>query len=311
MGTNRQPFILQQLSLTASTAYAVCVPNESTLGQNIAANYWARKFAAEEQHPLFVTTWIAGYHFQWAVQRAALTYAQTRNSAEFSSIVTGAIQQLQNQLGEDTGEARTRFNKQHALQPCDERQIWQIEALVLRCRHFTNDSWRIGSAFQNDGTWRQLMIWTVLGLDESLSQLAFDGVAQVTATQLSARSGISELLCSWYLDTHLSQEERAQAIQDALIELTTTWGYRDVTALIRQAHAADAAEYPGTDREDYLCVLQTPQGGPVYCRSSSRLSEELQKARDRNTPYACCPAPDPSVHPRSNFDLEEKENTHE
>jgi hypothetical protein len=311
MGTSIQRFILQQLSLTASGAYATHIPSETTLQQNIVAEYWAKQLASAAQQTFFVSVWRAGYYFHWAVARAALTYTQTRDSAGFSSMVTGALRGLQEQLGE-IGAASASFNEQQEVQPRDEQQARRIECMVQCCQHFANDSMGMWAAFLNDGTWRRLMTWAVRGLDEALARDVPDHTQQVTAAQLSASSGISELLCTWYLDARMSPEERAQAVKDAIAELTAQWGYRDITELICQMNAADAAEYPAEHREEqaYLCVLQTPEGGPVYCRSSRRLFKELQAARATNTPYERCPAPDPCQHMwmvAGNFDLEDDE----
>jgi len=303
--------MLQQLSLTASGAYATHIPGETTLQQNIAAEYWAKQLASTAQQALFVSVWRAGYHFHWTVARAALTYVQARDSTGFSKTVTGALRGLQEQLGE-IGVASASFNEQQEVQPRDEQQARRVECLVQCCRHFADDSMGMWAAFLNDGTWPRLMTWAVRGLDEVLARVVPDHAQQVTAAQLSASSGVSELLCSWYLDARMSLEERAQAVKDAIAELTARWGYRDITELICQMNAADAAGYPGERREEqvYLCVLQTPEGGPVYCRSSRRLFKELQAARDKNTPYEHCPAPDPRQHPwmvTGNFDLEDDE----
>ena len=313
MGSNTQRFLLQQLGLTASGAYATHIPGETTLQQNIVAEYWAKQLASAAQQTFFVSVWRAGYHFHWAVARAAHTYTQTHDSAEFSSTVTGALKGLQEQLGE-IGVASASFNEQQEVQPRDEQQARRIECMVQCCRHFANDSMGMWAAFLNDGIWHRLMTWVVRGLDEAFARDVPDHAQQVPAAQLSASSGVSELLCIWYLDARMSPEERAQAVKDAIAELTAQWGYRDISELIRQMNAAYAAEDPGEYREEQssLCVLQTPEGGPVYCRSSRRLFKELQAARDKNIPYERCPAPDPRQHPwmvAGNFDLEDDEYT--
>jgi hypothetical protein len=105
----------------------------------------------------------------------------------------------------------------------------------------------------------------------------------------------------------------------AIAELVTQWGYRDVTELIKRVNAQlDAMEQDEEDREngpllpsfDYLHVVQTPEGGPVYCRQEQQLFKELDKARRGGHHYEHCPAPDPVKNIWmiiGNFDLDEDE----
>ena len=86
------------------------------------------------------------------------------------------------------------------------------------------------------------------------------------------------------------QREQQQA-QEAITELITKWGYRDVTGLLRLVYEQEAwGEF------NYLCVLQSPEGGPVYCAQPRRLFKELTKARNLNVQYEMCPAPDPKAN---------------
>jgi len=104
----------------------------------------------------------------------------------------------------------------------------------------------------------------------------------------------------------------------AIQELTEQWGYRDITELIRRVNAQlDAMEQDEEDREngplpgfDYLRVVQTPEGGPVYCRQEQQLFKELDEARRGGHHYEHCPAPDPVKNiwmVIGNFDLDEDE----
>jgi hypothetical protein len=87
---------------------------------------------------------------------------------------------------------------------------------------------------------------------------------------------------------------RAEAVQAAIAELTTKWGYRDISALIAVINTLNTEEDPQyADPTTYLCVLQTPEGGPIYCKTAKRLFRELEAARVRNKPYTQCPAPNP------------------
>jgi hypothetical protein len=61
---------------------------------------------------------------------------------------------------------------------------------------------------------------------------------------------------------------------------------------------------------DYLCVLQTPEGGPVYCRRERQLFKELEDARAMGHRWEQCPAPDPEENLWmivGNFDLDDDE----
>lgn len=107
-------------------------------------------------------------------------------------------------------------------------------------------------------------------------------------------------------------QEQEPAIREAITELVTKWGYRDISALIASWKQYLAEQYPEepTDITTYLCILQTPEGGPVYCRSTKRLFRELETARSRNEPYAECPAPDPAQHMwmvAGNFEIEDED----
>lgn len=106
------------------------------------------------------------------------------------------------------------------------------------------------------------------------------------------------------------QPAQSAAIAAAITELTTQWGYRDITSFIRGWETQQAQQYPEERRQviPYLCVLQTPEGGPVYCAQATRLFTELDAARLRQEQYASCPAPDPEQHPWmvvGNFELDE------
>jgi hypothetical protein len=74
---------------------------------------------------------------------------------------------------------------------------------------------------------------------------------------------------------------------DAIAELTGQWGYRDITDLMRRVREQLDLEF------DYLCVLQEPDGSPVYCRQARRLWRRLSEARAEGRRYDECPAPDP------------------
>lgn len=102
-----------------------------------------------------------------------------------------------------------------------------------------------------------------------------------------------------------------QAIQAAMSELVTRWGYRDISALITAWKLHDAEQSPEeAETSTYLCVLQTPEGGPVYCRTAKRLFRELVAAQARNEPHEQCPAPDPAHQMWmvvGNFDIEDED----
>lgn len=286
MGSKEQRFLVQQLSLTLSAGYASYAPGESTPQQNSASEYWAGHLASSMQQALFVDTWRAGYHFHWTVQHAALTFTQTRNSAKFSRTVSGAVMGLREQLGE-VGVASLLFDEQLAVpQPRDERQALLIGHLVQCCRFFAGDladSTAIWTALLQDGTWRRLMTWAVRGLDEAFVSLVPAHDEPFPVSQLSNRSGVSELLCGWYLDAGMSAQEQAHVIRSAIDELTSR-GYRDVTELVRPYYKGGF---------DDLCVLQQPDGSPVYCRAASEVFALLQIARSTYT-VGTQPAADPS-----------------
>ncbi len=92
----------------------------------------------------------------------------------------------------------------------------------------------------------------------------------------------------------------------AIQELVTQWGYRDITSLIRSVNEQEDREFA------YLCVLQEPDGSPVYCRTARRLWRRLSEARAEGHHYDTCPAPDPS-RPENlwmvigNFDCEDED----
>jgi hypothetical protein len=73
----------------------------------------------------------------------------------------------------------------------------------------------------------------------------------------------------------------------AIAELTGQWGYRDITDLVRRVNEQEDLDF------DYLCVLQEPDGSPVYCRRARRLFKELSAARAEGHRYEECPVPDP------------------
>jgi hypothetical protein len=110
-----------------------------------------------------------------------------------------------------------------------------------------------------------------------------------------------------------TNETNAQepAIQAAITELVTKWGYRDISALIAAWKQRYAEQYPeDADTTTYLCILQSPEGGPIYCKSEARLFKELETARTRNEPHEQCPAPDPAQNMWmvvGNFDIENED----
>lgn len=88
-----------------------------------------------------------------------------------------------------------------------------------------------------------------------------------------------------------ARQREQETVTQAISELITKWGYRDVTGLLRLVYKQEQwGEF------NYLCVLQSPEGGPVYCAMSHRLFKELTKARTLNVEYETCPAPDPKVN---------------
>lgn len=268
MGSSTQRLLLQQVGLTVSGAYAAHVPGEPPLRQKSVAQYWARRLASAAQQTFFASVWRAGYHFHWTVARTALTYVQTPESATFSSAVAGALSGLQEQLGE-MGVACASFNEWQEVQPRDEQQARRIGCLVQRCRSFASDPVSMWAEFMQDGTWYQLMTRVVVGLDEAFSHLPLDPASPFPTSPLSRQSGISELLCGWYLDVGMSAPEQAQVIVNAVAELAER-GYRDVSDLVRPY-------YDG--KFDYLCVLQQPDGSPLYCRTASEVFALLEVAR--------------------------------
>jgi hypothetical protein len=77
-------------------------------------------------------------------------------------------------------------------------------------------------------------------------------------------------------------------IDAAVNKLVTQWGYRLITELIEAYY-----QHLGEECEPYLAILQTPEGGPVYCRDATRLCKELDRARTTGIRYTSCPAPRP------------------
>lgn len=114
----------------------------------------------------------------------------------------------------------------------------------------------------------------------------------------------------------LSAETTPSPREAAITELTTKWGYRDITALIAAWNHYQAQQFREEPRSatTYVCILQTPAGGPVYCRTDKRLIRELSAARIRNEPYERCLAPDPTDNMWmvvGNFEIDdEEEGTH-
>lgn len=93
------------------------------------------------------------------------------------------------------------------------------------------------------------------------------------------------------------------AIDAAVNELVTQWGYRLITELIKVYYRR-----LGEVCESYLAILQTPEGGPVYCRDATRLFKELDGARATAIRYTSCPAPRAEEHMWlviGNFEMEE------
>lgn len=86
-------------------------------------------------------------------------------------------------------------------------------------------------------------------------------------------------------------------VQSAIHELCGKYGYRDISALIAVDTLQFAAEFPQLFRDDvpeaYVCILQTPEGAPIYCRTQERLFQELARAQDGGKFYKSCPVPDP------------------
>ncbi len=100
----------------------------------------------------------------------------------------------------------------------------------------------------------------------------------------------------------------------AIAELTGQWGYRDITALIRRVNDQLDAVDGDMQRFDYLCVLQQPDGSPLYCHRERKLFKELNDARVAGHRYEQCPAPDPAKNlwmVIGNFDLEDDEDQRE
>jgi hypothetical protein len=102
------------------------------------------------------------------------------------------------------------------------------------------------------------------------------------------------------MSTRANQEciEPSERAQEALIELTERWGYRDITGIVKVEY--ERLERPLFDpatraRPRFLCVLQTPEGGPVYCFQPAQVIGELDNARAKGREYPQgCPAPDPA-----------------
>ncbi|HZO72874.1 MAG TPA: hypothetical protein VFB60_11785 [Ktedonobacteraceae bacterium] len=118
------------------------------------------------------------------------------------------------------------------------------------------------------------------------------------------------------LITAIEQEQAgrlAGKLARVVDELLSTWGYRDITRLIRRELKRQAEEFgePAAPFR-YLCVLQAPGGSPVYCRTLDRVMKELAKARAAAVEYIHCPAPDPEANlwmVMGNFEPEEGGST--
>jgi len=93
-----------------------------------------------------------------------------------------------------------------------------------------------------------------------------------------------------YMSEAEAQAYSPEAITAALTELVTRWGYRDITTLMMERYQQQEQEHP---EEIYLAILQTPEGGPVYCKSASRLLQALKEARETGVEYTECPASSP------------------
>lgn len=104
--------------------------------------------------------------------------------------------------------------------------------------------------------------------------------------------------------THYMSAAKAQAyspekLTEAISELCSRWGYRDITALMTDWYQQQEQEHPEDYHEKvYLAILQTPKGGPVYCQMAKRLLQELGTAREAGIEYPESPAPSPEGNMR-------------
>lgn len=124
-----------------------------------------------------------------------------------------------------------------------------------------------------------------------------------------------EAFASMHMEMNTQKQDRS--VQAVLTELVTTWGYRDISSFIAQQRKSFTEDAPDcADSITYLCVLQEPKGGPIYCRSAKRLFKELEVARTRNESYRQCPAPDPAAPGNlwmviGNFEIDDEEEEHQ
>lgn len=99
--------------------------------------------------------------------------------------------------------------------------------------------------------------------------------------------------------------EQQQMAREAVTELVTRWDYRDVTRQVQDWYTHDAQVTGTPCTFAYLCVLQRPDGNPVYCRTLQRLLATLDEARRLQRVRT---APEPEAMPLwtliGNFDLE-------
>jgi hypothetical protein len=102
--------------------------------------------------------------------------------------------------------------------------------------------------------------------------------------------------------------EQQQMAREAVAELVTRWDYRDVTRQVQDWYTHDARATGTPCTFAYLCVLQRPDGNPVYCRTLQRLLATLDEARRLQRVRT---APEPEAMPLwtliGNFDLEPEE----
>lgn len=127
---------------------------------------------------------------------------------------------------------------------------------------------------------------------------------QATQTPLNEFQTVSSHFTLHTEDTFLNEQQ----IQEIIAELVSTYGYRNITELIK-AHRLAHAEPGEISTFQYLCVLQTPKGGPRYCKHARALLAEQHIAREAGQHYETCPAPDPRENiwmVAGNFEIDEE-----
>ena len=255
----------------------------------------------------------------WGKLAEGLTFRQIDSALHLEA---GTAHRMRKHLFRKIG-ARTRHEASATLQPISHIRWADLNQFLIE---------RFGLAKRERDVLALLLYFPNLSRKEIGVRLGIcDNTTRLTINRINKKLGVSsrakvvhavytllrqEKGITFMQTNETNTQEHQPAIKETITELTTRWGYRDISALIAAWKKHYAEQYPDepTNATTYLCVLQTPEGGPVYCRSAKRLFKELEAARSRNEPYAACPAPDPAQNlwmVVGNFDIGDEDEEDE